>query len=244
MADRSAIEQIRVEVVRHLNHPRRHDRPGQPQSPSFPQLWDFDDHEDVLLCMTAVGPSGPARLGTSLSTAASVPMGPGPLGQVPSAIELGPVVRFGRAELDQVRNLHEHFLSRNETQKAALRVPLRRLNLALRRRWDVDSALDLGVALEVLFSDRRPFDSSIGFAIRLRAARLLRKSKAERMELAELAKNLYKVRSGAAHSGELPKSVGGTPVAELLRRGAELVAEATRYMIAHGAPDWNDVEFG
>ena len=53
--------------------------------------------------------------------------------------------------------LFETFRSLSAETKDALRLPLQRLSMAMRRLSNVDSAIDLGIALEALFLNDQPY---------------------------------------------------------------------------------------
>jgi hypothetical protein len=197
-----------------------------------------------MCCLSLIGPSGPAVIATSITALPSVPVGPGPLGQVPVAAEIAREISISRESLSEFAQLHSDFIGLPQRTKKVARVSMRRLSLALRRRWKVDAALDLGVALEVLFADGRPNDSSIGFSLRLRAARLLRTDPKERRALSSAVANLYKLRSSAAHEGELPKKIGDATADQILDTSAAIVAEAIRVLIKTGMPDWDALVYG
>jgi hypothetical protein len=152
-------------------------------------------------------------------------------------------VTLTSTDLTEVRALHLGFVALKDARKKALRVAMRRLNLAMRREWSVDSALDLGICLEMLFLDGKPADSSIGFALRVRAARLLRQDVQERKDVASVLSALYKLRSSAAHSGDIPDTVNGVPAMDFLRLAAGIASEAIRTFVARGFPDWEDVVY-
>lgn len=237
--DSVAKEQMSAALVARREHPRRHRRAAENLETVAPESWDFSDLEDVMHCLTLIGPSAPAMIATSITAGPEVPVAGGPIGQLPRAAEIIRWAVLTPANLEDLREIYSAFQERGEPTKKVLRVSMRRLNMALHRRWGVDAALDFGVALEVLFSEGKPYDASTRFTLRLRAARFLRKSVVERRALAAAIDRLYKLRSSAAHAGELPKKkIDDVRPEQILEDSAPIVAEAIRSLIIRGIPDW------
>jgi hypothetical protein len=123
-------------------------------------------------------------------------------------------------------------------------VPLKRLNASLRRKELVDSAIDLGIAIDALFlAEREPDRGELTFTLRLRAARFLEATEAGRREISRFFSTLYKLRSSAVHAGEISDSVDKVPARQLVQRGQELTATALQRMIVDGPPDWQKLIF-
>lgn len=145
--------------------------------------------------------------------------------------------------LERLQHIHIKFCALKESERKKILIPLTRLNLAMRSNWDGYSAINLGIALEILFTDKLPFDSSISFTLRVRAAMLLRDNLKDRKELADFISILYKLRSTAAHEGELLESIKGHSSSDILTRGAKEVATAIEHFITNGEPNWDDIVF-
>jgi hypothetical protein len=129
-------------------------------------------------------------------------------------------------------------------EKPVLRVALSRLNQASRRNNDVDKALDLGIALEVvLLHELQPDRGELSFRIALRGATFVGGTHVDRVANMRLLKDAYGVRSGAAHSGKVPAQTRGRPTVEVLKDVSQLCAVIARRLIERGSfPDW-DVDF-
>lgn len=236
------IGRITAAITKHHSCEVELSGPEQAKNPSkfSTALWDFDDLEDVRLCLSLIGPSGPAMVSTSIATVQWLPGESGSaLGQHPHVGETRHTAIITAENADDLKTIHRKFIAQKAAVKKRLRIAMRRLNMSMCRRWDVDSAIDLGVALEVLFFDNPPAQSSIGYAIRLRAARFLRETLEERKTLARTVKDIYGIRSSAAHTGELPSGAS-----TVMQEGARLVAEAIRAFIDRGEQDWVSVELG
>ena len=121
---------------------------------------------------------------------------------------------------------------------------MNRLNLSLRRKFPVDAAIDLGIALETLYVSDLPRDATIGFTLRVRASRYLSTGKTERKQVFRALRQLYKLRSRAAHTGEIPVVVDGIPASEVLGECSRLAAQTISRFVRYGEPDWTDVVLG
>jgi hypothetical protein len=196
-----------------------------------------EDLRDALLCMTLIGPSAPLTISSWTQAAEWAPV------QIAGSSQgyPGRAVRrvYDDADQQRLKVLHEKFLVLLDAEKQHYRIPLARLNSAMRRTTWVDSAIDLGIALESIFlQDLEPDRGELTFRLRVRAARFLAVDVQERRSLFQFFGDLYGVRSNAVHSGTVPANVRGRDTQEVLNRGYELVAAATESMILTGAPDW------
>jgi hypothetical protein len=105
----------------------------------------------------------------------------------------------------------------------------------------VDRALDLGMAAEiVLMHDLGTSNTEITYKIGSRAAWLLGESAAERAQIFDEMKHLYKARSDAVHSGVLPpKSKVDLDLAD------QLVVRVVQAILQRGSfPDWTGLTLG
>ncbi len=90
----------------------------------------------------------------------------------------------------------------SEPTKDAVRLPMQRLSLAMRRLTNVDSAIDLGIALESIFlNDLQDDRGELTFRLRIRVTRWMEDDVSKRPNLYQLVGDLYTLRSRAAHSG-------------------------------------------
>jgi hypothetical protein len=147
------------------------------------------------------------------------------------------------ADLDALRQLFSFFKRLQETERARLRIPLDRLNRALRRAASTDSAIELGIALEsLLLSDLDDERGELTFRLRLRGARFLANTLTARKEVDRLLRDVYNARSIAVHTGRLPDRIGGVPITQLLEDGYRLAARVIEKIIRDGTPDWPNVQ--
>ena len=202
------------------------------------------DLTDVLLCLGLFGPTAPVSLASWLEPPEWAPVMPGgySLG-VPEGSSFGRP--FPSTAATDGARLFATWLALTESRRDELRVPMYRLNTAMRRRNRVDASIDLGIALESMFlrdlSDDR---GELTFRLRVRGTRWLGSNPDERRHLSTLFADLYSTRSRAVHSGRVPDTTRGRPTTELLEEGYKVTARALVALITGGDPDWDTVTFG
>lgn len=208
------------------------------------QLSQLDESElrDALLCIGAVGPFAPEVIVSWLDPPPWAPV----IGVGYSMPHLE-----GRPRHDiwtdehcgAASKLFETFKALSAETKDALRLPLQRLSMAMRRLSNVDSAIDLGIALEALFLNDLPDDrGELTFRLRLRVARHLEQNSEKREALFRLVGDLYSLRSTAVHTGRSPSHIRGRTTSDLLEEGFRLTANAIRRHVSEGVPDWSNVQ--
>jgi Apea-like HEPN len=115
---------------------------------------------------------------------------------------------------------------------------LDRLIQALRRKYGVDKAIDLGIALEVMLlhgigkNDR----GELRFRSSIRGATFLGGEKKERLEILRLLKEAYDLRSQAVHSGVLKKGKSQHILEQAAKIGAKI---ALNLIERRSFPDWD-----
>lgn len=212
------------------------------QGTSTDSYWepDFQQLDDVRLCITALGPHAPLYQGVWVQAPGWVPE-IGGSARLPEPLNVGNYPRNLIRDLHGLVELHKKWIGLPEGERKRLRVALKRINSGLRRREYVDFAIDLGIAMEAVFlSDKQP-QGEFGFTLRLRAARYLGTNKNERQELSKAFSHLYGLRSKAVHTGELKPSEEKISTETALSRGCEFVATAIRRVITEGKPNWSEV---
>jgi len=226
-------------LVQEMGRAKRHLSPGEEWTP-----WDEEKIRDALLCVGIVVPCSPIPLVSWLQFPEWAPTrGVGFTIGLPHlegrrrndgwSTEHGPVAA----------DVFARFRALPSAQREALRVPLQRLASAMRAWSTVDSAIDLGIALEaLLLADTDT--SELTFKLRLRVSRYLEPAGAGRERFFDAVRDLYAIRSTAVHRGHLPDTFKARPTTEILEDGYRVVARALRRMIADGIPDWKAVELG
>lgn len=208
------------------------------------QLSQLDESElhDALLCIGAVGPFAPEVLASWLDPPLWAPV----MGVSYSMPYLEGQTRhdvWTDEHCGAASKLLETFRILSAEMKDALRLPLQRLSMAMRRFSNVDSAIDLGIALESLFlNDLQDDRGELTFRLRLRVARYIEQNSTEREALFRLVGDLYSLRSIAVHSGRSPSHIRGRTTSDLLEEGFRLTANAIRRHVVEGPPDWNNVQ--
>ncbi len=205
--------------------------------------------DDVLLCLSLVRPPAtPFIVGLVCEPAEWVPMY-GFL-DVPRTLESsGHQTRLWGEHTQRAQMAYDRFRALSAKGKERLRLPMRRLNTAMRRREDADTAIDLGIALEALVIGAGDTDKRYQAAIR--CAFLLGDNPESRHASYYLASELYHLRNRAVHRGvigqeDLSSRFKGKEVRKVLEDGARLVAKVVMLFIDNNAhePDWNSLVLG
>lgn len=201
----------------------------------FEDAGSNDPIDDALMCISVVGPYAPAIVGIWYDVPAAPVLGG--FGELPRSLEIGWSEKLSKADALAAAELYAVFVALSTGDKERLRVPMRRLNSARRRRDQVDSAIDIGIALEALFGDTNPGEHT--FKVRVRAARYLGQDAADRERIYELAGTLYLLRSLAVHRGTLvSKDTKGLDIGQTLQAGYRLVGDALNKIIRKPVGDW------
>jgi hypothetical protein len=208
---------------------------------SFPSAPDFSELHDALLCIGISGPFGPEWTESWLDPPPWAPVS----GHVYTPAYLEGPPHYDTWTEDHcltTTRLFSIFQGLSERTKDALRLPMRRLNSAMRRISRADRAIDLGIALEALFlSDLDEDRGEITFRLSLRMARYLRHDSEKRTSVFKTAKKLYGLRSTAIHTGQISADKA---TSEILQEGSLLTAEAIRRFIEDGPPNWQAIQLG
>lgn len=205
------------------------------------QSRDVGTETDLLLCLGLPGPTAPVLLASWLEPPEWAPMITGSL-SMPFVEGPGKAKPFPETAVVEGSRVFSNWLGLSEERRLELRVPMQRLNSAMRRASLVDSAIDLGIALESIFL--RDGQGALTFRLRVRAARWLGSTPEERRRLSATVGDLYAVRSRAVHEGRVPDAIHQRTTKELLEAGYELTARALVALISKGDPDWDAVTYG
>lgn len=138
-------------------------------------------------------------------------------------------------ELEDFKRTLSAYFALPKVQREKLKVPIHRLNEAVRHDNLVDRAIDLGVAMESLLLAELDDTAQLSLTLRLRGAWLLGQDFAERQAIYCLLRDLYSCRSSAAHSGKLSKKAKDAARAEIaLKDGLPICARAIKEVIFRG----------
>lgn len=158
------------------------------------------------------------------------------------------VPEFTEIDIAKVQEHHRKFEALKEPVKKKLRVPLDRLNQALRRSKQVDQVIDLGIALEALLISEGTREQ-LSLTFRLRGAWFLGDTSDRRGELYKEFKSIYDLRSVAVHSGYVKPTLKLNhkiiEVKELLERGFDYCRQIVHKIIYDGKfPEWKSLVLG
>ncbi|MEP6935108.1 MAG: hypothetical protein ABI988_14420 [Nitrospirota bacterium] len=204
----------------------------------------IDDTEihDALMCMALVGPFAHHAVASWISPPRWMPISGGGIGL--SYIEGSfPSQSFPEEKCLAASSLFEKFCSLTVDLQARLRLAMQRLYRAMRRGVPVDAAIDLGIALEVLYLDSKD-RGELTFRLKIRAALLLGTDEADKKRIFKLVDDLYRLRSSAVHEGKVAPDIRGRPTKEVLSEGYSIAAETARRFITDQEPNWEKVMFG
>jgi hypothetical protein len=208
--------------------------------PGYTEKAEFQDIEDVRLCMTVLGCYAPLWLGSWIQSEDWVP-NLANMAHLPPRLNAGNYPRAIGEQWDGLDILHRRWCTLDVKRKKHLRIALSRLNAALRRTELTDSAIDLGIALDAVFLSGTPTDrGELGLTLRLRAAWYLGRDFAERSSLSALFSRLYALRNKAVHAGV----VDATDAQATLNEGIFCLSKAIRRIIDEGEPNWSTVILG
>jgi hypothetical protein len=206
------------------------------------------ESDDVLLCLSLVRPPAvPFLVGLVCRPADWVPLY-GYLNFPRSLESSGHQTRLGRDHTQSAQVLYQSFRALPRRAKDRMRLPMSRLNSAMRRREDADTAIDLGIALESILLGKVETDKRYQGAIR--CSFLLGDNPDTRHHVYDLASELYNLRSKAVHRGVLkPDDLNwfkGRKVRKVLEDGSQLMASVIKWFIQNHAqePDWNTLILG
>jgi len=194
------------------------------------------DLEDAVLCMTLVGPCAPVATEVWYLLDQSAPGLLGSHAEIARGVEVGPTTQLSPEQGIEIGKLLELFRALSQAHRDRLKVPLGRLNSAMRRRDPVDAAIDLGIALEAVFIPKEDERGEYTYKIRVRAAHFMGEDKATRNNIYGLAGKLYQLRSTAVHNGRLAEGSR-----EVLQEGYGLVGSALQKLLSNPSVDWKSV---
>lgn len=143
------------------------------------------------------------------------------------------------------KELVNKFFSVSSKDRQRLHVPLKHLNKALLNIESVETAIDLGIALESLLINPDEGEGNISYKVRQRGTLLLGGSPHEKLSNFNLLKVLYKIRNDAVHTGEVKTTykMNGIQVSvrELLKDGGILIVGLIREIFNRGnfISDWD-----
>jgi hypothetical protein len=192
-----------------ISYPKHPFLVGQEDSLTAHYVPDSDLVADTILALTIVGPRivihavnwfsfddpdlEAARLGVSFGT------------RIVEVIPNQRLESFPPLDAAMARQAVEAFMSLKGSVKDKVRIALSRLRLALSRHSVGDKALEVAIAFETLLEDGG--NAEMTHKIKVRTARLIGGSAAERERNAAIVGKTYEVRSALVHKGHVDSSM-------------------------------------
>lgn len=132
--------------------------------------------------------------------------------------------RYDEFDADLVGELFKSVDRLEEKDQTSLFLAVERLRKSRLHEEPVNRAIDLGVALEIIFLHKIDNNQELSFRAGIRAAFLLGADKEERCSISEVVRNAYGARSKAVHTGQLNKEkhIDSLPQADELCRKAAI----------------------
>jgi hypothetical protein len=141
--------------------------------------------------------------------------------------------------------LTKQFLRLNPSDREVISTSLDRLNRSKKPASNIDKAIDLGIAMEILLLHDRSKPDQLAFPFRLRGAWLLAKTPEERVEIERSLSKIYECRSQAVHRGKCAAQFKDISLSALLERGQDLCTELAKTILRRGSfPNWNELVLG
>jgi Apea-like HEPN len=144
----------------------------------------------------------------------------------------------GQLDGDKLITLWQGYSDLKANDRDTIRYAIDRMNLAKRRPTVVDSAIDLGIALEMLLLHNSDSKTELRFRLSLYGAAFIGGTHDVRKSNFKLLQKIYDLRSSAVHRGRLSKNhVELAPA--LIEKGINLAVAITRKLISLGQfPDY------
>ncbi len=139
----------------------------------------------------------------------------------------------GKVDGAELISLWQRYSDLQSNDRDTMRYVIDRLNLAKRRSSVVDSAIDLGIALEMLILHNLKSKSELKFRLSLCGATFIGGMESDRKSNFKILQKIYDLRSSAVHNGRLSReNVEIAPA--LVENGIKLAAAIARKVIVRG----------
>ncbi len=216
----------------------------------------FRELRDICQFFTLVGPTPVVQIGSWTRIDDSNPMAQLPRGfhspmhEIDPYPPLGEENRVTEISADSALAIFSCYRSIPRKIKDSLRIPLDRLNLAMRRANAEDRAIELGIALESLLLNDIESYTPLSYQLRLRGALLHGGTETDRANVYDLLHDIYDLRSKAAHGGKLKirdkfRNGQRMKTESRLWQGIELCAHLIRKVAEQKKwPDWKSLVLG
>lgn len=157
-------------------------------------------------------------------------------------------VKVGESEIKEAKRTYDEFAKFNEKDKKKLGIAIDRWIKSKTSQEDIDSMIDLGIALESLYVPDSMSEST--FKLGVRAAWHLEEEPSNRKALKKTFGQIYNWRSKAVHTGKLPWKSKNTPftqeeIEDFIKMAQDHCRDSILKIIEEGEfPSWDDLIFG
>lgn len=149
---------------------------------------------------------------------------------------------------DDIKPLHESLCAMNGTNQARLRLVLRRIANYKKRKLLVDKAIELGIAIEIIFlEDEERLELTRTLSQRI--AKFMESDLDKKIEINKFIKRIYKLRSSAVHTGKINQNKKikicsqEMNVLDMLNKGCDLLISSIKKIIIGGKiPLWSEFD--
>jgi hypothetical protein len=152
-----------------------------------------------------------------------------------------------------IAELLEKFAKLNQSSRRRFERALLRLAQAKGRSDRNDTALDLGIALEMLLlnaeHNKQELPDQLSLHFRLRGAWLVGDSTTKRQAAYKILRKIYTWRSQVAHNGysnelEASGSEAASKIKQEMREAVTITEQIFQTLILEGTPDWQQLILG
>lgn len=162
---------------------------------------------------------------------------------------LGSSTKVGEPQIEEAKRIYDNFAKLNSGDKEKLLIAVDRWIQSKTSQADTDSMIDLGIALESLYVPDSMSEST--FKLGVRAAWHLREDPVKRKALKKTFGQIYRWRSTAVHTGELPNKTRNTPftqeeIEDFIKMAQDHCRNSILKILKEGKfpANWDDLIFG
>ena len=161
----------------------------------------------------------------------------------------GSSTKVGKSQIEEAKRIYNEFARFNSGDKEKLLIAVDRWTRSKASQADIDSMIDLGIALESLYVPESSGEST--FKLGVRAAWHLKEDSVNRKALKKTFGDIYNWRSKAVHTGKLPKKSSKTPftqeeIEEFIKKAQDYCRDSILKILKEGKfpANWDDLIFG
>ena len=145
----------------------------------------------------------------------------------------------GMSQVEEAKHIYDDLEKFNPNQRKKMLKTINRWIQSKTSQTDVDRMIDLGIAMESIYLSDNTTEQ-LTYQFRLRASLLLGRGKADRKKYMKRFEQIYKWRSRAVHSDELPRSPKDKTM--FITEAQDYCRDSIFLILKNGEfPDWNDL---